>query len=73
MLTRRPARQVDGGKAKEKTYDALNQLSCLLPAWVSQVAPRAECIVPFFPAGRSALHYPTENREGAIVAHRRVT
>ena len=31
---------VDGGKAKEKTYDALNQLSCLLPAWVSQAAAR---------------------------------
>ena len=31
---------VDGGKAKEKTYDAVNKLSCLLPAWVSQASAR---------------------------------
>ena len=27
---------VDCGKAKEKTYDAVNKLCCLLPTWVSQ-------------------------------------
>jgi hypothetical protein len=26
---------VDGGKHKEKTYDAENDIACLLPAWVS--------------------------------------
>eukprot|EP01047_Picozoa_sp_COSAG01_P015643 COSAG01_NODE_784_length_13621_cov_68.866829_18_plen_165_part_00 len=31
---------VDGGKAKEKTYDPVNNLACLLPAWVSQAAAR---------------------------------
>jgi len=31
---------IDGGKAKEKTYDAVNNLACLLPAWVSQAAAR---------------------------------
>lgn len=60
LLTRRPARQVDGGKAKEKTYDALNQLSCLLPAWVSQVAPRAERVVPLSP--QAALLYSIPRR-----------
>jgi ATP-dependent RNA helicase DHX36 len=31
---------VDCGKAKEKTYDAVNKLSCLLPAWVSRASVR---------------------------------
>ena len=31
---------IDGGKAKEKTYDAVNNLACLLPAWVSKAAAR---------------------------------
>ena len=31
---------VDGGKAKEKTYDAVNKLSCLLPTWVSRASAR---------------------------------
>jgi len=31
---------VDVGRAKEKTYDAVNDLECLLPAWVSKAAAR---------------------------------
>ena len=31
---------VDCGKAKEKTYDAVNKLACLLPAWVSRASAR---------------------------------
>ncbi len=31
---------IDGGKSKEKTYDAVNNLGCLLPAWVSRAAAR---------------------------------
>ena len=31
---------IDGGKAKEKTYDEVNNLACLLPAWVSRAAAR---------------------------------
>lgn len=31
---------VDCGKAKEKTYDAVNKLSCLLPTWVSRASVR---------------------------------
>jgi ATP-dependent RNA helicase DHX36 len=29
---------VDCGKAKEKTYDALNNLACLKPAWISKAS-----------------------------------
>mmetsp|Transcript_6160 Transcript_6160/g.15691 ORF Transcript_6160/g.15691 Transcript_6160/m.15691 type:complete len:277 (-) Transcript_6160:659-1489(-) len=29
---------VDTGKSKEKTYDAVNNLSCLLPTWVSKAS-----------------------------------
>ena len=29
---------VDAGKSKEKTYDALNNLACLLPSWVSKAS-----------------------------------
>ena len=29
---------VDCGKAKETTYDALNNTHCLLPSWVSQAS-----------------------------------
>ena len=31
---------VDCGKAKEKTYDAVNKLCCLLPTWVSRASVR---------------------------------
>lgn len=31
---------VDCGKAKETTYDALNNTPCLLPSWVSQASAR---------------------------------
>ncbi|XP_024026284.1 DExH-box ATP-dependent RNA helicase DExH3 isoform X2 [Morus notabilis] len=31
---------VDGGKAKETTYDALNNTPCLLPSWISQASAR---------------------------------
>ena len=31
---------VDCGKAKEKTYDAVNKLCCLLPTWVSCASVR---------------------------------
>lgn len=29
---------VDCGKAKETSYDALNNTSCLLPSWISKVS-----------------------------------
>lgn len=29
---------VDGGKAKETSYDALNKLACLLPSWISKAS-----------------------------------
>jgi ATP-dependent RNA helicase DHX36 len=31
---------VDTGKAKEKTYDPVNKLACLLPAWISRASAR---------------------------------
>lgn len=31
---------VDCGKAKETTYDALNNTPCLLPSWISQASAR---------------------------------
>lgn len=31
---------VDCGKAKETTYDALNNTPCLLPAWISKASAR---------------------------------
>lgn len=31
---------VDCGKAKETSYDALNNTPCLLPAWISKAAAR---------------------------------
>ncbi|XP_020574910.1 DExH-box ATP-dependent RNA helicase DExH3-like isoform X2 [Phalaenopsis equestris] len=33
---------VDCGKAKETTYDALNNTPCLLPAWISKASAREE-------------------------------
>lgn len=29
---------IDCGKAKETSYDALNNTSCLLPSWISKVS-----------------------------------
>ncbi|KAL4355993.1 hypothetical protein AHAS_Ahas09G0042200 [Arachis hypogaea] len=42
---------VDCGKAKETSYDALNNTPCLLPSWISKVAVwqrrgRAGCVQP---------------------------
>lgn len=31
---------IDCGKAKETTYDALNNTPCLLPSWISQASAR---------------------------------
>lgn len=31
---------VDCGKAKETTYDALNNTPCLLPSWISKASAR---------------------------------
>ena len=31
---------VDCGKSKEKSYDALNDMACLLPAWISKASAR---------------------------------
>ena len=31
---------VDAGKAKEKTYDPVNRLACLMPAWISRASAR---------------------------------
>ena len=31
---------VDTGKAKEKTYDPVNKLACLLPTWISRASAR---------------------------------
>lgn len=31
---------VDCGKAKETSYDALNNTPCLLPSWISQASAR---------------------------------
>jgi len=35
---------VDCGKAKETTYDALNNTPCLLPSWISQASARQASI-----------------------------
>lgn len=38
---------VDCGKAKETTYDALNNTPCLLPSWISQASARqVSCLYP---------------------------
>lgn len=37
---------VDCGKAKETTYDALNNTPCLLPSWISKASARQ---VRYFP------------------------
>jgi ATP-dependent RNA helicase DHX36 len=31
---------IDCGKAKETTYDALNNTPCLLPSWISKASAR---------------------------------
>ena len=36
---------VDCGKAKETTYDALNNTPCLLPSWISQASARQVSIL----------------------------
>lgn len=35
---------IDCGKAKETTYDALNNTPCLLPSWISQASARQASI-----------------------------
>lgn len=35
---------VDCGKAKETTYDALNNTPCLLPSWISQASAKQVCL-----------------------------
>ena len=39
---------VDCGKAKEKTYDALNNLACLRPAWISKASAHQRRYVHFY-------------------------
>lgn len=36
---------IDCGKAKETSYDALNKLACLTPAWVSKASAHQVCII----------------------------
>lgn len=44
---------VDCGKAKETSYDALNNTPCLLPSWISKAAARQvrdtheDCLLKF--------------------------
>ncbi|KAJ0102564.1 hypothetical protein Patl1_05807 [Pistacia atlantica] len=40
---------VDCGKAKETTYDALNNTPCLLPSWISQASARQNSHQPYEP------------------------
>lgn len=35
---------IDCGKAKETSYDALNKLACLTPAWVSKASAHQVCM-----------------------------
>ena len=41
---------IDCGKAKETTYDALNNTPCLLPSWISQASARqvSQVLFPIF-------------------------
>lgn len=34
---------IDCGKAKETSYDALNNTPCLLPSWISKVSAKQVC------------------------------
>lgn len=34
---------IDCGKAKETSYDALNNTPCLLPTWISKVSAKQVC------------------------------
>lgn len=36
---------IDCGKAKETSYDALNNTPCLLPSWISKVSAKQVCNV----------------------------
>lgn len=48
---------VDCGKAKETTYDALNNTPCLLPSWISKASARqVKCptLIFFFASRLSA-------------------
>jgi ATP-dependent RNA helicase DHX36 len=39
---------MDCGKAKETTYDALNNTPCLLPSWISKASARQVCLPSIF-------------------------
>lgn len=39
---------IDCGKAKESSYDALNNTSCLLPTWISKVSVQQVRIYYYF-------------------------
>lgn len=55
---------VDCGKAKETTYDALNNTPCLLPSWISQASARQVSYVLLF-------SYPWASRPDWIIKWQR--
>lgn len=54
---------IDCGKAKETSYDALNKLACLTPAWVSKASAHQVRIIGRLPSvsvhGNSVFHFST--------------
>ena len=46
---------LDCGKAKETSYDALNNTSCLLPSWISKVSAQQ---VRLYSLAKDMSHFP---------------
>lgn len=53
---------IDCGKAKETSYDALNNTPCLLPSWISKVS--AQQVRLFL------LNFEDQDRENVMIIYR---
>nr|CAB3493239.1 unnamed protein product [Digitaria exilis] len=62
---------VDCGKAKETTYDALNNTPCLLPSWISKASarqPNLKILSPFVTSRIGGAELAVFNLENAIIS-----
>ncbi|KAL0430195.1 UNVERIFIED_CONTAM: DExH-box ATP-dependent RNA helicase DExH5, mitochondrial [Sesamum radiatum] len=48
---------IDCGKAKETSYDALNNTPCLLPSWISKVSAKQGIAITEYLAVQNAIEY----------------
>lgn len=60
---------VDCGKAKETTYDALNNTPCLLPSWISQASARQVSLISLLTFSYSLDSFVCDENSSALLLH----